>query len=491
VNEHIVVDRHAAATLGRALRRVGYAEDAVHDLIGDDGGADDGAGSVVGSRRLPSTRLATVVRSLFLQLPVPADDAVKALGRPGVEALEATGFAEVGRTVTPRMRILPVGPLLVASDDHPADDREEPAEYVAAFTPTSQLLDALTPRRRVARALDVGTGSGVQALFAARHARHVVATDVNERALAYTELNAALNGFTNIECRRGSLFEPVAGERFDLVTCNAPYVVSPENRWAYRDGGLDADELSRLVVRLAAAHLTEGGFATLLVSWLAEDEDALDEHPLEWVSGIGCDSWILPVWGSDPLDHAATWNEHLGDDPAKLDDALDRWTGYLARFGTCWVSEGGVVLHRTGRAGTSARVDAVDDDTLEAASDQILRAFGARRRLAGLRRRAELAEQRVAVAGPLLVEHEIVPRRRGPVVDSTTLQLAEGTQPVVEGPREALELIASLDGTATLGEAVDRDARERSLSSSEASRLRRDVLRLGRELLELGALRFV
>ena len=107
-----------------------------------------------------------------------------------------------------------------------------------AHNPVMQTEEAVVaPILRAAqpnRALDVGTGSGVQALLAARHARRVVATDVNKRALLYAELNAALNGLENIEFRRGSLFEPAGGEYFDLVTCNAPYVVSPENRWAYR-----------------------------------------------------------------------------------------------------------------------------------------------------------------------------------------------------------------------------------------------------------------
>jgi hypothetical protein len=196
---------------------------------------------------VPRTRLATVVRAFFLQLPVSTRDAVHALGRSAVEALEVTGLAAVGDDVVPRVRILPVGALLVASDDYPDDD-EDPPDYVAAYTPTSRVCDCLTPRRRVERALDLGTGSGVQAMLAARHAGHVVATDINPRALAYTELNAALNGFTNIECRRGSLFEPVEGESFDLITSNAPYVVSPEHRFAYRDAGLPADELSERVV---------------------------------------------------------------------------------------------------------------------------------------------------------------------------------------------------------------------------------------------------
>src|SRR5207302_291039 len=128
--------------------------------------------------------------------------------------------------------------------------------------------------RRVARALDVGCGSGVQALLASRHARAVVATDVNPRALAFTEFNAALNGITNIETRRGSLFEPVSGERFGLITCNPPYVVSPEHRWTYRDSGFHGDEISERVARESAVHLADGGFAVMTASWVARDEDS-------------------------------------------------------------------------------------------------------------------------------------------------------------------------------------------------------------------------
>lgn len=62
----------------------------------------------------------------------------------------------------------------------------------------------------------------MQALLAAKHSGHVVATDVNPRALAFTELGAALSGFDHVECREGSFFDPVEGERFDLVVSNPP-----------------------------------------------------------------------------------------------------------------------------------------------------------------------------------------------------------------------------------------------------------------------------
>jgi methylase of polypeptide subunit release factors len=485
---HPVADKAAGTILGEALRGAGYSEDGVWDLLGDDAYSGDREDTPVFERRLPQTRLATVVRAFFLQQSVPTSAAVRALGRRALEALEATALAKVGDEVVPRVRIVPVGELLIASDDYSGG--AEPADYVAAYTPTSQVCEALTARPRVARALDVGSGSGVQALLAARHARHVVATDVNARALAYTELNAALNGLTTIECRRGSLFEPVEGESFDLITCNAPYVVSPEQRWAYRDAGFQADELSERIVRQAAEHLTEGGFATLLVSWVAEDEDAPDERALAWTERVECDSWILPVWEADPLDHAATWNVELARDTKAFGSALDDWTKYLARLGVRWVSEGAILLHRRPGRRHTVRVDLVDEDALEDAGDQVQRAFAARARLSELKKPTDLHDARLAVAATLHLEQELEPRRARATAGAARIHLDEGTNSTVEATVPALELVASLDGSASLDDVVQATADRLGLSEAETSKLRREALKVSRELLELGALRF-
>src|SRR5439155_16766417 len=238
-------------------------------LLGEDAYSSERAGTPAEERRLPNSPLATLVRLLFLQLPVSAQDAEAALGRGSVEALEATGLAEVGDRVMSRARILPIGQALLASDGF-SRDGDDPPDYVATYTPTARVLDSLTPRPRCDPALDVGTGSGIHALLAARHAQHVIATDVNPRALAYTQLNAGLNGLANIECPQGSLFDPVDTQTFDLITCNAPFVVSPERRWAYRDSVFEEDEVSARVVKAAGDHLAEECLASLLVSWLAD-----------------------------------------------------------------------------------------------------------------------------------------------------------------------------------------------------------------------------
>jgi len=283
---NLVADTVAAETLGTALRRGGYSEDAVYRLLGDEAYSSE-RGDHPGRRAAASRDAARDARAPLLP-PAPGHRR-RRRSRTRAERNRRAGrdgLAEVGDQVVPHARLLPIGKLLLASDGF-SRDADDPADYVATYTPTARVLDSLTPRPRVERALDVGTGSGIHALLAAQHAGQVIATDVNPRALAYTTLNAALNGLHNIECRQGSLFEPVEGETFGLVTCNAPYVVSPETRWVYRDSEFSEDGVSERVLLAAAAHLTVDGYAAMLVSWLAFDEKVPDERVIGWAEASG------------------------------------------------------------------------------------------------------------------------------------------------------------------------------------------------------------
>jgi len=473
------LDTRAAAALGAALRRVGYSESRISDMVGEDAWSNEPDDVAVAARRIAPTRLGTVVRALFLQLAVRRDELAGALGARAVAALDALGLTEPGETIRSRGRVLTVGELLVLSDDHPSREDDVPRDYVAAYTPTSRILDCLTPRERGVRALDVGTGSGVQAILAARHASHVVATDINPRALTFTALNAALNGLGNVETRQGSLFEAVAGEQFDLITCNAPYVVSPENRFAYRDSGLRGDEVTRVVVEAAAAHLAENGYATVVGSWLGVDEETADERPYAWTQALPeCDAWILSVWESAPLEHAAAWNREHAGEPGRFEAALESWTAYLAELGAGWVSEGAILLHRRSGRRHGTRVDGIDEDALEAAGAQVLRAFAGRAELARLRR-DELIDRKLALAMRAALERELGPRARPAAV--ARVQLLGGTSSTIETTADALEIVDGLDGSTPL----------RRLLRGASPATRRSALRLCRELVELGAARLL
>jgi methylase of polypeptide subunit release factors len=475
-------DLDAATALGQALRAAGYTTEAIEELLGEDGPSADLAESAVFERRLPDTGLAPVLRLLLLQRPVREADLGASLGGDAVDALAALGYVESrDGTLFPRARLAPAEGLLLSFDGFSRGE-QDPAGWVAAFTPTAFWLASLTPRRRVERALDVGTGNGAHALLAARHAERVVATDVNARALAFTEINAALNGVTNVETRLGSLYEPVAGERFDLITCNAPYVISPGQRWQYRDGGLPGDEFSERVVRGAAEHLAPGGHASVLVSWLAASSDDPDEHVERWVDGNGCDVWLVSLSGADPLDHAAGWNDQLEDDPDAYGAMLDEWTAYFDALGAHWVSEGAVLMRRRDAAVHALRADSVDEDDLEYAGEQIERIF------AGL---ALDGDRDVLDASPRLaddVRFEQDLDRDGDL-EETRLLLTEGTWPQVELEDDELELVLALDGSRTVAAAIEAVIRRLGHDADDAQDFRADALELTRELLELGVLR--
>jgi methylase of polypeptide subunit release factors len=377
---------------------------------------------------------------------------------------------------------VPAEELLLAFDGF-ARGADDPVGFVAPYTPTASWLAALTPRRRATRALDVGTGNGIHALLAASHCEHVIATDVNHRALAFTAINAALNGIRNVETRLGSLFDPVAGEQFDLITCNAPYVVSPESRWQYRDGGLPADELSQRVVEQAAAALADHGLASLLVSWVARSEEEPDERVVSWLASSGCDAWVIGLEGADPLAHAAGWNEHLAVDAQAYGAALDEWTAYFERLDVGWISEGAVLLHRRSGDTQTLRLDSADADELEFAGEQIERVFASQARLAGLAGDDALLGETVALARDVRIERVVQPGAREA---ETVLALEAGTHPEFELDPDVAEVIGVLDGTLTLGRAIERIVRAFDLDKREAAELRRDTITETEELLALG-----
>ncbi|WP_245884422.1 DUF7059 domain-containing protein [Glaciihabitans tibetensis] len=199
--------------------------------------------------------------------------------------------------------------------------------------------------------LDLGTGCGIQALHASRHARRVVATDISARALEFAAMNAELNGITNIEFRLGSLFEPVEGELFDQIVSNPPFVITPRTEgipaYEYRDGGMVGDALVAEVVTGAAAHLTRGGVAQMLGNWeYREREDAFDRVGA-WVDAAALDAWVIEREVQDAALYTETWirdgGTRSGDEFDRLSDA---WLDDFASRGVRQVGFGYLTLRR-------------------------------------------------------------------------------------------------------------------------------------------------
>ncbi|MFE7065720.1 class I SAM-dependent methyltransferase [Microbacterium sp. NPDC057658] len=305
--------------------------------------------------------LATLGRLLVLGLPQPRAAVERALPTLGVDGLEALGLATVDAdSVIPVALLRPqsfvdedgVGEWWIASDlDEVALDGPLPADHVLGVGGASRTLAETVVPLAVDRALDLGTGCGIQALLVARRAGRVVATDVSRRALAYAALNAQLNGVTNIEFRHGSMFEPVAGEAFDLIVSNPPFVITPRTEgvpaYEYRDGGLVGDALVEQFVRTAPAHLTPGGIAQLLGNWESRTGITGLARLDAWVPA-DLDLWVVEREELSPLAYAELWIRDGGITPrdAAFTPLLTAWLDDFAARGVTAIGFGYVLLRR-------------------------------------------------------------------------------------------------------------------------------------------------
>ncbi|MEV6123881.1 class I SAM-dependent methyltransferase [Streptomyces sp. NPDC052077] len=325
----------------------------------------------------------------------------------------------------------------------------------------STTLAGLTVRTPVASALDLGTGSGIQALHASAHARRVTATDVNPRALHITALTLALSGARPAELREGSLFEPVGEETYGLIVSNPPFVISPGARLTYRDGGMAGDELCRSLVREAGRHLDEGGFAHFLANWEHVEGEEWTDRLRSWVPA-GCDAWIVQREVQDVTQYAELWlrdaGDHRGDESAYR-ERYDAWLDEFEARGVRAVGFGWITLRRTPAAVPSVLVEEwphpVEQplgETVRAHFDRLdhLRAHDDAALLeSSFTLAAEVVQEQVGLPGAEDPEHVVLRQNRGMRRAARVDTVTAGFAGVCDGTMSAgriLDAIAQLLG---------------------------------------------
>ena len=422
--------------LGRKLQQAGLNELVLAELFGGAWTSDD-VPLVLDRYRAGDPR-AALVRVFVLGERVASDS----LPLPAEVLAEAELLELDGENAVARVRLTPVGDLLIVHDADGADP-----QFVTGVSAASRTLATLTVRRPFERALDLGTGSGVEALLAARHGQTVVATDINPRALEYAALSARLNGLS-LDLREGSLFDPVAGETFDLIVANPPFVVSPDTQLIYRDSSLPGDSICREVVRGAATHLRPGGFATVLCNWICRTPEERWEPLAPWVEGLDCDALLVAHGAIDPLHYASRWNEPLRKDLDAYSRAVGRWLDYYERDGIAAIGIGAVILR--GRVGPGwVRGLTAPRPATGSASDHILRLFSATDRLARLRDNAELLDERFGLVRGHRLDQTLVYGDEYEVA-GVTMSLAEGVGLVADIEAEVLPLLFELSPEETV-----------------------------------------
>jgi methylase of polypeptide subunit release factors len=414
-----------------ALAAAGWTSAALEDLLGPGWRAhlDRSEGAALRRKAAGSSALARLTSALVVGEPAA----------PGL--LPDSWLGPDGRAL---VRLQPVqhGGVDVTVPHDPGRVGSDP-DLVPAAGAASLTLAAATPRDLVGRAMDIGCGQGLQALLLEDHAEQVVATDRNPRATGMTRLAAALRG-VEVDTREGDLLAPAAGELFDLVVSNPPFVISPARRYTYRDAGLEGDELSRRLVQQIPTVLAPGGHAVVLVNWLHLEGEDGDARVRDWLDGTGCDGWVVQRELAAPEEYVTAWLRDTDEEP--FDALFDAWMAGLQ--GVDAVAFGVVAMHRrTDGLGAHVVLEKVDQPVAATWGEEVTAHFARRALLEG-----DLLDARLRLREDVRL-HEVA-RQGGEGWDTVATYLQQEAGLRWSGGIDAYgaSVLAACDGTQRLGD---------------------------------------
>ena len=520
-----VVTPEQATSLRADLSESGWGVEAVTTLLGE---AADAA--LRREIRLPALRsvraslaagtdsspVAVLTALFMLGEPVLAtalDAALPRTGAAGAAVIGLVGEPDEAGYVRARVDLRPheavddAGEIRwwVASDlGELVTGRALAPDHVLGIGGAGLTLAGLTPRTRVRSALDLGCGCGIQTLYLLRHAEHVVATDVSERALSFTAFNAALAGVCvtgdpdagsgggggRLELLRGSLLEPVAGRRFDLIASNPPFVLTPP---AVREAGLPLMEyrdaggpvLPELVAGLRE-HLEPGAAAVMLGNWEHRDADSWREAVATWIPE-GLDGWVIEREVQDPVEYATMWLRDGGLTPERdaegFDAALGAWIDDFEVRGVQGVGFGYLIVHRPLRSRDPWRLlEEVTTSGQGVLGHHVAEVLEVRERLAGLDD-AAVADLRPVLAPDVTEERHFIPGAAEPTV--ILLRQGGGLGRTIRASTVVAALAGVADGELSVGQIASAVV---ALTGEDAIGLRAEMVEATRHLIAVGFL---
>lgn len=520
-----VVTPEQAASLRADLSESGWGVEAVATLLGE--AADAALRREIRLPALRSVRAAlaagtdsspvAVLTALFmLGEPVLATVLDAALPRTGaagaaviglVDEPDEAGYVRARVDLRPHEAVDDAGEIRwwVASDlGELVTGRALAPDHVLGIGGAGLTLAGLTPRTRVRSALDLGCGCGIQTLYLLRHAEHVVATDISERALAFTAFNAALAGVCvmgdpdagsgggggRLELLRGSLLEPVAGRRFDLIASNPPFVLTPP---AVREAGLPLMEyrdaggpvLPELVAGLRE-HLEPGAAAVMLGNWEHRDADSWREAVATWIPE-GLDGWVIEREVQDPVEYATMWLRDGGLTPERdaegFDAALGAWIDDFEVRGVQGVGFGYLIVHRPLRSRDPWRLlEEVTTSGRGVLGHHVAEVLEVRERLTGLDDDA-VVDLRPVLAPDVTEERHFIPGAVEPTV--ILLRQGGGLGRTIRASTVVAALAGVADGELSVGQIASAVV---ALTGEDAIGLRAEMVEATRHLITVGFL---
>lgn len=460
-------------------------------------------------------KVAVLTALFMLGEPVSAAALETALPRTGVAGALTIGLVVPTQSASGEQRYAPAVDLRPheAEDAHGsvrwwvASDLGElvtgqalAPDHVLGIGRAGLTLAALTPRKPVETALDLGVGCGIQTLYLLRHVRQVVATDISTRALEFTAFNVALAGVDSarVQLRQGNLLEPVAGQRFDLIVSNPPFVITPPSvRQAglplmeYRDAG---GPILPALVRGLEDHLNPDGVAVMLGNWEHREGTSWRTSVNQWI-GKSLDAWIIQREVQDPVEYAAMWLRDGGLTPERsgvaFENALAAWQEDFDSRQVSGVGMGYLVFHAPSAAAPGAVVEPwrvleeVPTSGQGALGEHVAQVIAAHEALRGLDD-AQVAALKLRTASGLSKEEALTPT---PVPTAPVIRQAEGFGRVIAvGMPEVALLSASDEGLLTVAQIAAAVA---SLTSEDPAAVLADMVAATRTFAHAGMVTIV
>lgn len=264
---------------------------------------------------------------------------------------------------------------------------------------------------------------------------------------------------------------------------NPPFVISPGQRYTYRDAGFPADDLGRQLAAELPRYLNRDGVAVLLANWLHVQGQDWRDRVTEWVTDIGCAAWVAQREVQDPTEYVGLWLRDAGNAGADQDRRYVEWCEALESWGTDAIGFGWIVLTKTDHPWI--QVEDVSGARRQPNGDEVTAALRALEIL-------ERTDARTLLSSRLQVAPGVVMRSEDRYVEGGTWASGPTALSKPDGWRQdqfldavTRELIGRCDGQVTVVQMVEQTAAELAMDYQ-------DVLAIGlfrlRELMSQGLL---
>lgn len=386
--------------------------------------------------------------------------------------------------VSARVRLIPFEDRYYISDCPRVNVDRAPADFVMGPSATSLELGWCAVPRPVERALDLGTGCGYLALNVAEFCERVVASDRNARAAQMTRFNALLNGQESVRVCIGNLLEPVERERFGLVICNPPFVITPAAEIMLRDSGVRGDEFCRQLIRAMPQHLEEGGYFQMLGNFGHRQQEPWRERLAAWFQDLGCDALVFVLQLQRADEYAMQWiTTTETQNEVEVPRLFDDWMAFYEANGIDQIAYLAVHLRRRSASRNWVFVDTDEVRIAGPCGSQIEDRFAALDFLNGLPEDRALLQHRLILDSHARILQEHIMTEGGPRLAANRLEMRGSLRFSANLDGNVTRMLVGCDGTQPLSAICEDLAKQLEL---ETRRVEQVALPVVRHLIQRG-----